>query len=152
MFLQQYVQYLQSMGFILVQVRPQSPARRSANLFFTLPLLELYSWVTICVYKFIQLCKWKWQITDLSFFSGLCFDMDESGLPDLRKKKQPNNQLQISHIIQTMHLKKNQYYKLTIVNRCRLWMLFRSQIFMHLLNKWFLFILKKKLWITALEK
>uniref|UniRef100_A0AAY4B5N6 SZT2 n=1 Tax=Denticeps clupeoides TaxID=299321 RepID=A0AAY4B5N6_9TELE len=27
-FLQQYVQYLQSMGFILVQVRPQSPARR----------------------------------------------------------------------------------------------------------------------------
>ncbi|KAG9341532.1 hypothetical protein JZ751_019037 [Albula glossodonta] len=26
-FLQQYVQYLQSMGFILVQVRPQSPAR-----------------------------------------------------------------------------------------------------------------------------
>lgn len=28
-FLQQYVQYLQSMGFILVQVRPQSPARRS---------------------------------------------------------------------------------------------------------------------------
>uniref|UniRef100_A0A3B3D587 SZT2 subunit of KICSTOR complex n=1 Tax=Oryzias melastigma TaxID=30732 RepID=A0A3B3D587_ORYME len=28
-FLQQYVQYLQSMGFILVQVRPHSPARRS---------------------------------------------------------------------------------------------------------------------------
>lgn len=27
-FLQQYVQYLQSIGFILVQVRPQSPARR----------------------------------------------------------------------------------------------------------------------------
>uniref|UniRef100_A0A672L0D1 SZT2 subunit of KICSTOR complex n=1 Tax=Sinocyclocheilus grahami TaxID=75366 RepID=A0A672L0D1_SINGR len=31
MFLQQYVQYLQSMGFILVQVRPQSPARRSVS-------------------------------------------------------------------------------------------------------------------------
>lgn len=30
-FLQQYVQYLQSMGFILVQVRPQSPARRSVS-------------------------------------------------------------------------------------------------------------------------
>ncbi|CAB1324043.1 unnamed protein product [Coregonus sp. 'balchen'] len=30
-FLQQYVQYLQSMGFILVQVRPQSPARRSED-------------------------------------------------------------------------------------------------------------------------
>lgn len=27
-FLQQYVQYLQSIGFILVQVRPPSPARR----------------------------------------------------------------------------------------------------------------------------
>ncbi|XP_042615102.1 KICSTOR complex protein SZT2 [Cyprinus carpio] len=31
MFLQQYVQYLQSMGFILVQVRPQSPARSIAR-------------------------------------------------------------------------------------------------------------------------
>uniref|UniRef100_A0A672N7A4 SZT2 subunit of KICSTOR complex n=1 Tax=Sinocyclocheilus grahami TaxID=75366 RepID=A0A672N7A4_SINGR len=31
MFLQQYVQYLQSMGFILVQVRPQSPARSSLS-------------------------------------------------------------------------------------------------------------------------
>ncbi|XP_039512385.1 KICSTOR complex protein SZT2 isoform X13 [Pimephales promelas] len=30
-FLQQYVQYLQSMGFILVQVRPQSPARSIAR-------------------------------------------------------------------------------------------------------------------------
>uniref|UniRef100_A0A673A013 SZT2 subunit of KICSTOR complex n=1 Tax=Sphaeramia orbicularis TaxID=375764 RepID=A0A673A013_9TELE len=30
-FLQQYVQYLQSMGFILVQVRPQSPARSSMS-------------------------------------------------------------------------------------------------------------------------
>uniref|UniRef100_A0A7N8XHG3 SZT2 subunit of KICSTOR complex n=1 Tax=Mastacembelus armatus TaxID=205130 RepID=A0A7N8XHG3_9TELE len=30
-FLQQYVQYLQSMGFILVQVRPQSPARSSIS-------------------------------------------------------------------------------------------------------------------------
>ncbi|XP_034562983.1 KICSTOR complex protein SZT2 [Notolabrus celidotus] len=30
-FLQQYVQYLQSMGFILVQVRPQSPARSTAR-------------------------------------------------------------------------------------------------------------------------
>uniref|UniRef100_A0A8C8ILX1 SZT2 subunit of KICSTOR complex n=1 Tax=Oncorhynchus tshawytscha TaxID=74940 RepID=A0A8C8ILX1_ONCTS len=30
-FLQQYVQYLQSMGFILVQVRPQSPARSSLS-------------------------------------------------------------------------------------------------------------------------
>ncbi|XP_029004504.1 KICSTOR complex protein SZT2 isoform X3 [Betta splendens] len=30
-FLQQYVQYLQSMGFILVQVRPQSPARSVAR-------------------------------------------------------------------------------------------------------------------------
>ncbi|KAJ8276956.1 hypothetical protein GJAV_G00069790 [Gymnothorax javanicus] len=30
-FLQQYVQYLQSMGFILVQVRPQSPARSAAR-------------------------------------------------------------------------------------------------------------------------
>ena len=27
-FLQQYIQYLQSTGFILVQVRPQSPARK----------------------------------------------------------------------------------------------------------------------------
>uniref|UniRef100_A0A3Q2CCB1 SZT2 subunit of KICSTOR complex n=1 Tax=Cyprinodon variegatus TaxID=28743 RepID=A0A3Q2CCB1_CYPVA len=31
-FLQQYVQYLQSMGFILVQVRPPSPARSSMSL------------------------------------------------------------------------------------------------------------------------
>uniref|UniRef100_A0A3P9LW10 SZT2 subunit of KICSTOR complex n=1 Tax=Oryzias latipes TaxID=8090 RepID=A0A3P9LW10_ORYLA len=31
-FLQQYVQYLQSMGFILVQVRPHSPARSSMSL------------------------------------------------------------------------------------------------------------------------
>uniref|UniRef100_A0A3Q3WHT0 SZT2 subunit of KICSTOR complex n=1 Tax=Mola mola TaxID=94237 RepID=A0A3Q3WHT0_MOLML len=30
-FLQQYIQYLQSMGFILVQVRPQSPARSSMS-------------------------------------------------------------------------------------------------------------------------
>uniref|UniRef100_A0A8C3T6R5 SZT2 subunit of KICSTOR complex n=1 Tax=Chelydra serpentina TaxID=8475 RepID=A0A8C3T6R5_CHESE len=30
-FLQQYIQYLQSMGFILVQVRPPSPARSSAS-------------------------------------------------------------------------------------------------------------------------
>uniref|UniRef100_W5MA35 SZT2 subunit of KICSTOR complex n=1 Tax=Lepisosteus oculatus TaxID=7918 RepID=W5MA35_LEPOC len=30
-FLQQYVQYLQSMGFILVQVRPSSPARRPSS-------------------------------------------------------------------------------------------------------------------------
>ncbi|CAB1332140.1 unnamed protein product, partial [Coregonus sp. 'balchen'] len=30
-FLQQYVQYLQSMGFILVQVRPQSPGRSTAR-------------------------------------------------------------------------------------------------------------------------
>jgi len=35
-FLQQYVQYLQSMGFILVQVRPQSPARRSVLFFLCL--------------------------------------------------------------------------------------------------------------------
>lgn len=31
-FLQQYIQYLQSMGFILVQVRPPSPTRRSVLL------------------------------------------------------------------------------------------------------------------------
>uniref|UniRef100_A0A3P9Q4X0 SZT2 subunit of KICSTOR complex n=1 Tax=Poecilia reticulata TaxID=8081 RepID=A0A3P9Q4X0_POERE len=31
-FLQQYIQYLQSMGFILVQVRPPSPARSSVSL------------------------------------------------------------------------------------------------------------------------
>uniref|UniRef100_A0A3B4AZE0 Uncharacterized protein n=1 Tax=Periophthalmus magnuspinnatus TaxID=409849 RepID=A0A3B4AZE0_9GOBI len=31
-FLQHYVQYLQSMGFILVQVRPQSPARRLVSM------------------------------------------------------------------------------------------------------------------------
>uniref|UniRef100_A0AAR2L548 SZT2 subunit of KICSTOR complex n=1 Tax=Pygocentrus nattereri TaxID=42514 RepID=A0AAR2L548_PYGNA len=30
-FLQQYVQYLQSLGFILVQIRPQSPARSSGS-------------------------------------------------------------------------------------------------------------------------
>lgn len=33
-FLQQYIQYLQSMGFILVQVRPPSPTTRRSVTFW----------------------------------------------------------------------------------------------------------------------